>query len=71
MCARQLYVMVSTVCRGGETKLDVRQPAQFDEAHSLQVWRVAWNATGTVLASSGDDGSVKLWKGEQKLTACD
>jgi len=29
----------------------------------LQVWRVAWNVTGTVLASSGDDGCVRLWKG--------
>ena len=53
------------VCRGGETKLDVRQPAQFDDAHNSQVWRVAWNATGTVLASSGDDGCVRLWKGEE------
>jgi len=30
---------------------------------TLQVWRVAWNVTGTVLASSGDDGCVRLWKG--------
>lgn len=29
----------------------------------LQVWRVSWNVTGTVLASSGDDGRVRLWKG--------
>jgi hypothetical protein len=28
----------------------------------LQVWRVEWNVMGTLLASSGDDGVVKLWK---------
>lgn len=26
------------------------------------VWRVAWNATGTVLATSGDDGTLSLWR---------
>eukprot|EP00051_Salpingoeca_urceolata_P005659 m.75543 g.75543 ORF g.75543 m.75543 type:complete len:324 (+) comp14485_c0_seq1:2496-3467(+) len=30
--------------------------------HGDQVWRVSWNVTGTVLASSGEDGSVRLWK---------
>jgi len=27
-----------------------------------EVWRCAWNVTGTVLASSGDGGMVQLWK---------
>jgi len=29
----------------------------------MQVWRVQWNITGTILASTGDDGRVRLWKG--------
>ncbi|XP_064394460.1 nucleoporin SEH1-like [Halichondria panicea] len=45
----------------GCTKLDVRHPAHFDH-QGAQVWRVDWNVTGTILASSGDDGCVRLWK---------
>ncbi|KAG0636405.1 WD40-repeat-containing domain protein [Tuber brumale] len=35
--------------------------ADFDDHHS-DVWRVSWNATGTVLSSAGDDGTIRLWK---------
>jgi len=31
--------------------------------HKSTVWRAAWNVTGTILATSGDDGCVRLWKG--------
>ena len=31
--------------------------------HNATVWRLAWNVTGTILASSGDDGAIRLWKG--------
>lgn len=41
---------------------EVRQAGQFDD-HGSTVWRVSWNMTGTILASSGDDGCVRLWKG--------
>jgi len=29
---------------------------------SSPVWRVAWNATGTILATSTEDGQLDLWK---------
>ncbi|XP_070575761.1 nucleoporin SEH1-like [Ptychodera flava] len=45
----------------GATRFEIRQPAVCNE-HNSQVWRVNWNVTGTVLASSGDDGCVRLWK---------
>ncbi|KAH7098111.1 WD40 repeat-like protein [Auriculariales sp. MPI-PUGE-AT-0066] len=35
--------------------------ASFDD-HSARVSKVEWNLTGTVLASSGHDGRVRLWK---------
>jgi nucleoporin SEH1 len=31
---------------------------------SQATWRCQWNVTGTVLASSGDGGMVKLWKND-------
>ena len=46
----------------GPTKFEVQIMAQFDN-HNSQVWRVSWNITSTLLASSGDDGCVRLWKG--------
>lgn len=46
----------------GPTKFEVQIVAQFDN-HNSQVWRVSWNITSTLLASSGDDGCVRLWKG--------
>jgi len=36
--------------------------AQIMEDHESEVWRVQWNVTGTTLGSSGDDGTVKIWK---------
>lgn len=43
------------------SQLEILQAAQFDDHHST-VWRISWNITGTILASSGDDGCLRLWK---------
>ena len=55
-----------TLLKAGRTLLDDQkvnffQAGQFEE-HGSAVWRVCWNVTGTIIASSGDDGCVKLWK---------
>ena len=55
--------MYRTDPHNGHTKLDIRHPAHMDHGGGAQVWRLSWNVTGTVLASSGDDGCVCLWKG--------
>lgn len=46
---------------GGSSKFDIQSVAQFDD-HSSIVWRVCWNITGNILASSGDDGTVRMFK---------
>lgn len=62
LCASDRKESTST----GPTKFEVQIVAQFDN-HNSQVWRVSWNITSTLLASSGDDGCVRLWKGEEAL----
>lgn len=53
-----------------EERWEVQKIADFDD-HGCDVWKVAWNATGTVLSSVGDDGKIRLWQtamtGEYKL----
>ncbi|XP_045452680.1 nucleoporin SEH1 [Melitaea cinxia] len=51
----------SSATNGGGVRFKTEVLAAFDDHHSC-VWRVAWNVTGTLLASSGDDCCVRLWK---------
>ena len=43
--------------------IQIRIAGQHND-HNSSVWRVTWNVTGTILASAGDDGQVKLWKSD-------
>lgn len=47
--------------QNGLARFEITTIAQFDD-HYCTVWRVCWNIMGTILASSGDDGCVRLWK---------
>ena len=45
----------------GAVKQDPKLVAEF-EAHEGAPWRVSWSEMGDMLVSSGDDGSIRLWK---------
>lgn len=44
-----------------QQRYDIETKCTFND-HGSKVWRVCWNITGTIMASSGDDGYVRLWK---------
>jgi len=48
---------------GSFRKYEVERVAKLDQ-HKAEVWRVSWNLTGTMLASTGDDGTARLWKSD-------
>lgn len=65
-CGKDNRLKVHRVKRGrggkeeeGSSQMTLEGTEVLD--HS-EVWRCQWNLTGTVLASSGDCGVVKLWK---------
>lgn len=41
---------------------------EYDSSQTVEsttksnIWRVVWNATGTVLATSAEDGTLSLWR---------
>jgi len=67
VASRDLRMITLKIAGGGKdnsnvaNRFEIRQAGQFED-HGSSVWRVCWNITGTILASSGDDGCVKLWK---------
>ncbi|KAA8893817.1 WD40-repeat-containing domain protein [Sphaerosporella brunnea] len=68
------YHLIATACKDGHVRIFkltaasgrgdrwiVEKVADFAD-HKSEVWKVAWNATGTILSSTGDDGKIRLWK---------
>lgn len=55
------YVRIFKIKDSHTGELKIETLAKLDD-HKLEVWRVNWNLTGTILSSAGDDGKVRLWK---------
>jgi nucleoporin SEH1 len=52
---------LNPVSKQGKQLFNVELVADFAD-HQSEVWQVEWNITGTVLSSSADDGTVRLWR---------
>lgn len=71
-CGKDNQLKVHRIKRGRGNKGDaesagVQSSLVYEGTEILdqsQAWRCQWNVTGTVLASSGDGGMVKLWKSD-------
>jgi len=74
------YHLIATACKDGYVriyKLHFQRASQtyvpslvgkvshgVSGGASIEVWRVCWNVSGSILASSGDDGVSRLWKSD-------
>ena len=56
-------VITKNILTGGMIyeKPEIEQLNRLDH-HQSEVWRLSWNLLGTCFASSGDDGTVRVWK---------
>lgn len=63
--SRDQTVKIWKVESTGDFDYEAKVIASFGD-HEATVWRVEWNITGTILASSGDDNKVRLWKSNFK-----
>ncbi|KAI9911453.1 hypothetical protein PsorP6_009507 [Peronosclerospora sorghi] len=60
---RTVRIWRLTIHQDDHLRAEVKEVARKHH-HDSEVWRVEWNVTGTMLASSGDDGTVRMWKSD-------
>lgn len=62
-CAsRECCFHIHTLLRQGEGEGGLVHHSTVRISSPSEVWRVAWNCTGTVLATSAEDGTLSLWR---------
>ncbi|KAI9905402.1 hypothetical protein PsorP6_014396 [Peronosclerospora sorghi] len=52
-----------TIHQDDHLRAEVKEVARKHH-HDSGVWRVEWNITGTMLAPSGSEGTVRMWKSD-------
>ena len=60
--SRERSFKVHTLKRLEEGRIEYTSTQTVEVQGQSAIWRVAWNATGTVLATSSEDGAVALWR---------
>ncbi|VDK67614.1 unnamed protein product [Onchocerca ochengi] len=55
---------VDLIERGGPTEYEITQLEALENpsCSPVQIWRLSWNITGTILTTGSSDGYVRLWK---------
>lgn len=57
-----LSTQIHKLNRKDDGSLEYVSTQVVESTTKSNVWRVAWNATGTVLATSAEDGTLSLWR---------
>uniref|UniRef100_A0A0A9XBA1 Nucleoporin SEH1 n=1 Tax=Lygus hesperus TaxID=30085 RepID=A0A0A9XBA1_LYGHE len=63
----KLFTICQLIGTTGTSRFEVTPFATLED-HNSTVWRVSWNSVGNVLASSGDDGCVRIWRLNKQTT---
>lgn len=60
--SRETTFQVHLLLRKEQGVLEYSRSVEIPVVNDSPVWRVTWNATGTVLATSSEDGTLALFR---------